>query len=614
MAEQNNSAAKRDIRSGLLQRETKPPIVVQYEVIDGDAIFEGDIILGRAEDLDFSDPPVTSAVAISTGGKRWRNGVIPFRFEDGFPDPTPTMSAIQHWEQNTCIRFVERTNEPDFVTFRWRDGGCTSSVGRRGGEQFITLSAGCPVDNVIHEIGHAVGLWHEQSREDRDKFVVINWEGVIPGMEHAVNQHISDGDDIGPYDYDSVMHSDEFDVAITKVGGIPSIIAPRDVGSGALSAGDIAAVRNMYYFKRLSDRQAGTVSEIATIGRQVFPNQQVVTAVRTAADTLKLISWQVNDDGSISRLGDSGDQAGSASDIDITSDPFQVNRNRYVTACRTSAGNLKLISWNISDTGEITRTGDSGDQAGEASLISVAGHAVGTPTAMYTTAVRAGNGDLKLISWRLNDDGSLSRLADSGSKAGEVSEISIVANVQRLVTSVRTGDGNLKLIVWNVSAEGNFERLGDSGDQAGEATMIRSVGAKGYIITAVRAGNGNLKLISWGISPDGDLVSRLTDSKEQAGEISGHALMRRGPGVLSAVRTSNGNLKLIAWEVSRSGWIARAGDSYNLAGEASLITLFGTGPIVTPVRTAGDNLKLITWNDEPCVTNGQSGPIASTPV
>jgi hypothetical protein len=119
-------------------------------------------------------------------------------------------------------------------------------VGCRGGQQFITLGIECAVGNVIHEIGHAVGLFHEQSREDRDQFIEILFDSVIPEARHNFSQHIVDGTDFGPYDYASIMHYPR--TAFSMDGG--ETILPKngaDIGQReALSEGDIATIRLLY--------------------------------------------------------------------------------------------------------------------------------------------------------------------------------------------------------------------------------------------------------------------------------------------------------------------------------------------------------------------------------
>jgi hypothetical protein len=90
-------------------------------------------------------------------------------------------------------------------------------------------------------------LWHEQSREDRDRFVTIDFGNVQSGMEHNFLQHITDGDDEGQYDYGSIMHYPENAFAIDPAR--PTIRTPQGEPIGqrtGLSAGDIAAVAAMY--------------------------------------------------------------------------------------------------------------------------------------------------------------------------------------------------------------------------------------------------------------------------------------------------------------------------------------------------------------------------------
>jgi len=235
---------------------------VEFADIDGLAVFEGDIVLGKSEEIaerEIEEEEAPSAagivhgVGISGAQFRWPNGVVPWEFHSNYPQTRRqnVLNAVQHWEQNTFLRFPQRTaansgSFPDYVRIV-DDGGCWSMVGRRGGRQDLSLSAGCGFGAAVHELGHAVGLWHEQSREDRDRFVRIEWANITQGREHNFNQHISDGDDIGGYDYGSIMHYGR--TAFSR-NGQPTIV-PLQSGAqigqrNGLSAGDIAAVRAMY--------------------------------------------------------------------------------------------------------------------------------------------------------------------------------------------------------------------------------------------------------------------------------------------------------------------------------------------------------------------------------
>ena len=243
------------VKKGFISGQTFGLKEVTYAAIDGDAIFEGDIVLGTVAEMDAfkknienPDTSVVEAVVVTGSQFRWPGGVINFRIDPGLPSQQRVTDAINHITANTNLRFRQRTTEANFVTFRV-GGGCSSKVGMRGGEQFINLAAGCLFGQTVHEICHAAGLWHEQSREDRDNFVTIHFNNVIAGMGHNFDQHITDGDDVGSYDYNSIMHYPRNAFAQNPAN---DTITPKPnpntpIGQRAgLSPGDIRAINALY--------------------------------------------------------------------------------------------------------------------------------------------------------------------------------------------------------------------------------------------------------------------------------------------------------------------------------------------------------------------------------
>jgi hypothetical protein len=232
---------------------------IQYTVIDGMAMVEGDINLGSVEQVEqqtkmrraeVARGPVQAAAVITGPQFRWPNCTVPYQIASNLLNQARVTDAIAHWEAHTNFKFVPRTasNEaqfPDFVEFV-PGNGCSSFVGKQGGMQTVTLGSECSAGNAIHEIGHTIGLWHEQSREDRDAFVTIQWANIIPNAVNNFAQHITDGDDVGAYDYGSIMHYPRNAFSSNGQDTIIPTDPSADIGQRtALSAGDIAAAASL---------------------------------------------------------------------------------------------------------------------------------------------------------------------------------------------------------------------------------------------------------------------------------------------------------------------------------------------------------------------------------
>lgn len=203
---------------------------------------------------------------------RWHGGIVPYRIDmsnysklainyekinNSFFIATYHVNeinkAIEIIENSTCIKFVNHTNETDFVTITGNSYHCGTKIGRRGGEHILSLldTAICfRTTSIIHEFLHILGFHHMHLSANRDDFIQIIWENVQPEKFKKFKIR-RDLQDLGvEYDYGSIMHYSEY--AYSK-NGEKTIVPLRNVDSHViigqrekLSDKDILRINRLY--------------------------------------------------------------------------------------------------------------------------------------------------------------------------------------------------------------------------------------------------------------------------------------------------------------------------------------------------------------------------------
>ncbi|XP_045213596.1 astacin-like [Mercenaria mercenaria] len=181
--------------------------------------FEGDIEL-----LPGENPLHRNAIADRR--RRWANGIVPYEISSTYPSAVQNIfhQAMTEIESRTkvngktCIHFKPHSGESGFVKFV-TGTGCHTPVGYIGRQSSVTIGHGCErKGTVMHELLHALGFWHEQSRTDRDNYVTIHFNNIQKGHEGNFNKYQQGYIDMlgQPYDYGSIMHYSAYAFAIDR--------------------------------------------------------------------------------------------------------------------------------------------------------------------------------------------------------------------------------------------------------------------------------------------------------------------------------------------------------------------------------------------------------------
>lgn len=195
--------------------------------------------------IEASEGPAP-AVGLADPKRRWPGGVVVYEITfRSYADRIREAMAL--WTQGTNIEFRERTNETAWVEIRPGDY-TRSHVGYLGTPQALEIHEGTStIGNIAHELGHTLGLFHEQTRADRDRFIEVVWDNVYPEAKGQFEPS-PEGEDIGAYDFDSIMHYPM--VAFALDPRRPTLKPRRDgvsIGQrNGPSPGDLAAVNVLY--------------------------------------------------------------------------------------------------------------------------------------------------------------------------------------------------------------------------------------------------------------------------------------------------------------------------------------------------------------------------------